>query len=46
MAAHETSVYLIGGQASGKQMNDLWKIDFENVQAQGSDLVGVVPEQF
>lgn len=26
-------------------MRDLWRFDFENVQAQGNDLVGVVPER-
>jgi hypothetical protein len=49
VAAFGTSIFLIGGlssaDASGKQYNDLWCFDFENAQAQGSDLVGVVAEK-
>ena len=45
LSAFETSVFLAGGKNGDTEMRDLWKFDFENVQAQGSDLVGVVAEQ-
>lgn len=49
MAALGSAVYMVGGlpssEANGKPFNDMWRFDFENVQAQGSDLVGVVAEK-
>ena len=36
---------MIGGKNGEKNLRDLWKFDFENVQPQGPDLVGVVAEQ-
>lgn len=45
MCSLGTFVYLIGGESGEKQLSDLWKFDFENVQPQGADLVGVVAEK-
>lgn len=49
VTAFGTSIFMIGGiqsaDTSGKQLNDIWCFDFENAQAQGSDLVGVVAEK-